>query len=195
MDRKGISRSVDVISVKSYIIIVNAVIVDYKNTQEWRLPVPWKHLLCLSRRWFARYQLLAFYFSWECVLTHYRCVVRAVSSRPTVKSGNQNESLSISLWFFCITRGEIDIITMSAITPSRLVEKSFRRNKKRSFPLVMRCNFLKIRLSMREIVSKWTQPYLRLEYLSCFNSACMGIIKYYIHERLRAQEASKIHWP
>lgn len=34
MDRKGISRSVDVISVKSYIIIVNAVIVDYeKHTQ------------------------------------------------------------------------------------------------------------------------------------------------------------------
>lgn len=111
-----------------------------------------------------------FTFSWVCVDTLPVCRPCRVFPSNGEKWKSERVSQHFSLIFY-ITRGEIDIITtMSAITPSRLVEKSFRRNKKRSFPLVMRCNFLKIRLSMREIVSKWTQPYLRLEYRFCLVS-------------------------
>lgn len=136
MHWKGISRSVDVISVKSYSIIVKAVIVDYENThsgihKQRRLPVQWKtHLMFVPPLVcsLSAFGVLLFL----CVDTLPVCRPCRVFPSNGEKWKSERVSQHFSLIFY-ITRGEIDIITtMSAITPSRLVEKSFggEREKK-----------------------------------------------------------------
>lgn len=124
-----------------------------------RLPVPWKTpLLCLSAAGLLVISIWRFTFL-VCVDTLPVCRPCRVFPSNGEKWKSERVSQHFSLIFY-ITRGEIDIITtMSAITPSRLVEKSFcrEREKKRSFPLVMMhfltC-LLKRCLSMRSCPSE-----------------------------------------